>query len=118
MEATPKFFTVKELCEGFVYSESEQKGLFGLAGKLTIQPEYQRNYIYCENDSRAEAAVIDSVLKKYPLGVLYFNKKEDGTLEVLDGQQRITSLGRFLTDKFSIRYYYCPLNRKVVRPTP
>lgn len=63
MEAIPKFFTVKELCEGFVYSESEQKGLFGLAGKLTIQPEYQRNYIYCENDSRAEAAVIDSVLK-------------------------------------------------------
>ena len=45
MEAIPKFFTVKELCEGFVYSESEQKGLFGLAGKLTIQPEYQRNYI-------------------------------------------------------------------------
>lgn len=104
MEAIPKFFTVKELCEGFVYSESEQKGLFGLAGKLTIQPEYQRNYIYCENDSRAETAVIDSVLKKYPLGVLYFNKKEDGTLEVLDGQQRITSLGRFLTGKFSIRY--------------
>lgn len=104
MEAIPKFFTVKEHCEGFVYSESEQKGLFGLAGKLTIQPEYQRNYIYCENDSRAEAAVIDSVLKKYPLGVFYFNKKEDGTLEVLDGQQRITSLGRYLTDKFSIRY--------------
>lgn len=104
MEAIPKFFTVKELCEGFVYSESEQKGLFGLAGKLTIQPEYQRNYIYCENKSRAEAAVIDSVLKKYPLGVLYFNKKEDGTLEVLDGQQRITSLGRYLTDKFSIQY--------------
>ena len=64
MEAIPKFFTVKELCEGFVYSESEQKGLFGLAGKLTIQPEYQRNYIYCENDSRAEAAVIDSVLQQ------------------------------------------------------
>lgn len=63
MEAIPKFFTVKELFEGFVYSESEQKGLFGLAGKLTIQPEYQRNYIYCENESRAEAAVIDSVLK-------------------------------------------------------
>lgn len=104
MEAIPKFFTVKELCEGFVYSESEQKGLFGLAGKLTIQPEYQRNYIYCENKSRAEAAVIDSVLKKYPLGVFYFNKKEDGTLEVLDGQQRITSLGRYLTDKFSIQY--------------
>lgn len=38
------------------------------------------------------------------MGVLYFNKKEDGTLEVLDGQQRITSLGRFLTGKFSIRY--------------
>ena len=38
--------TVREICEGFVYNELEGKGLFGLAGKLTIQPEYQRNYIY------------------------------------------------------------------------
>lgn len=102
MEATLHEYTVKELCEGFTYSDLDGKGLYGLAGKLTIQPEYQRNYLYCESNSEKEIAVIDSVLKKYPLGLLYFNKLPDGRLEVLDGQQRITSLGRYLTGKFSI----------------
>ena len=37
--------TIKEICEGFVYNEFEGKGLFGLSGKLVIQPEYQRNYL-------------------------------------------------------------------------
>ena len=40
--------TVGDLCEGFTYNEFEGKGLFGLAGKLTIQPEYQRNYTYAD----------------------------------------------------------------------
>lgn len=101
MKAELKIYTVKELCEGFTYSELDGKGLYGLAGKLTIQPEYQRNYLYCESKGEKEIAVIDSVLKKYPLGLLYFNKLSNGQLEVLDGQQRITSLGRYLIGKFS-----------------
>jgi 5-methylcytosine-specific restriction endonuclease McrA len=92
--------TVKDICNGFVYSELEEKGLFGLSGKLTIQPEYQRNYIYA--DGKREAAVIDSILKGYPLGLIYFNKVSENAFEVLDGQQRITSLGRFVTNKFAI----------------
>jgi 5-methylcytosine-specific restriction endonuclease McrA len=79
----------------------EGKGLFGLSGKLTIQPEYQRNYIYAEEGK--EAAVIESVLKGYPIGLIYFNKVSGDKFEVLDGQQRITSLGRFITDKFAIK---------------
>ena len=102
METELKIYTVKELCEGFSYSETDGKGLYGLSGKLTIQPEYQRNYLYSENKSEKEVAVINSVLKKYPLGLLYFNKLPDGRLEVLDGQQRITSLGRYLIGKFSV----------------
>ena len=101
MKTERKIYTVKELCEGFVYNSLEEKGLYGLAGKLTIQPEYQRNYLYAEDNGKMELAVIDSVVKGYPLGVMYFNKRKDGQLEVLDGQQRITSLGRFCTDKFS-----------------
>ena len=92
--------TVKAICDGFVYNELEGKGLFGLSGKLTIQPEYQRNYIYAEE--KREAGVIESVLKEYPIGLIYFNKIGKDTFEVLDGQQRITSLGRFITDKFAI----------------
>ncbi|NUQ57231.1 MAG: DUF262 domain-containing protein [Candidatus Paceibacter sp.] len=95
--------TVKDICEGFVYNELEGKGLFGLSGKLTIQPEYQRNYIYASDGGKREMAVIESVLKGYPIGLIYFNKVSEYNLEVLDGQQRITSLGRFITDKFAIK---------------
>ena len=93
-------WTVGDICQGFVYNEYEGKGLFGLNGKLTIQPEYQRHYIY--NDGKKDIAVIDSLLKGYPLGLIYFNLTPAGQLEVLDGQQRITSFGRFVTDKFPI----------------
>ncbi|PKP46230.1 MAG: HNH endonuclease [Bacteroidetes bacterium HGW-Bacteroidetes-11] len=93
--------TVAAICEGFVYNELEGKGLFGLSGKLTIQPEYQRNYIYA--DGKKDVAVIDSILKGYPLGLIYLNKVSDNNLEVLDGQQRITSFGRFVTNKFAVK---------------
>ena len=95
--------TVKDICEGFVYNELEGKGLFGLFGKLTIQPEYQRNYIYASDGGKREVAVIESLLKGYPIGLIYFNKVSENNLEVLDGQQRITSVGRFVTDKFAIK---------------
>ncbi len=95
--------TIKDICDGFEYNELEGKGLFGFAGKLTIQPEYQRNYIYASDGGKREAAVVDSLLKNYPIGVIYFNKVSEDKLEVLDGQQRITSVGRFVTDKFAIK---------------
>jgi 5-methylcytosine-specific restriction endonuclease McrA len=95
--------TVRDICDGFVYNELEGKGLFGLSGKLTIQPEYQRNYIYAADGGKRESAVIESVLKGYPLGLIYFNKIPGERFEVLDGQQRITSIGRFVSDKFTIK---------------
>lgn len=95
--------TVADICAGFVYNQLEGKGLFGLSGKLTIQPEYQRNYIYKDIDGgKKEQSVIESLLKLYPLGLIYFNKVAENRFEVLDGQQRITSIGRFVTNKFAI----------------
>lgn len=93
-------FTVRQVTKGFVYNDYEGKGLYGLDGTLVIQPEYQRNYIY--GDGIKDVAVIDSLLMGYPLGLLYFNKT-NASLEVLDGQQRITSVGRFVTGKFAIK---------------
>ena len=89
-------WTVGDICEGFLYDKNEEKGLFGLGGQLIIQPEYQRNYIY--GDGRRDVAVVDSLLRGYPLGLIYFVKNDDGKYEVLDGQQRITSFGRFVND--------------------
>ena len=93
--------TIKEICNGFTYNELEGKGLFGLSGKLTIQPEYQRNYIYA--DGVKDVAVIDSIIKGYPLGILYFVKTGEDSYEVLDGQQRITSFGRYVIGKFAVK---------------
>lgn len=101
MLTTLKTYTVQDICNGFVYNELEGKGLFGLGGKLTIQPEYQRNYIYA--DGKKDVAVIQSILKGYPLGLIYFNKVADDKFEVLDGQQRITSIGRYVTGKFAVK---------------
>jgi hypothetical protein len=101
MNTTLRKYTVEQICDGFLYNEIEGKGLFGLSGTLTIQPEYQRNYIYA--DGKRDVGVIESLLKGYPLGLIYFNKRADGGLEVLDGQQRITSFGRFVTNKFAVK---------------
>lgn len=106
MKTELKIYTVEQLCDGFEYNELEGKGLYGLSGQLTIQPEYQRNYIYAE--CKKDVAVIESVLKGYPLGLIYFNRNKDfkspqTEFEVLDGQQRITSLGRFIKNKFAVK---------------
>lgn len=93
--------SVENICKGFVYNELEGKGLFGWGGKLTIQPEYQRNYIYA--DGKKDVAVVRSLMSGYPLGLIYFVKTADGRYEVLDGQQRITSFGRFLTGKLAVK---------------
>lgn len=99
MKTELKHYDIKEIVEGFTYNELEGRGLYGLAGRLTIQPEYQRNYIYA--DGKRDVAVITSLLKGYPLGLIYFNVAGE-QFEVLDGQQRITSIGRFVTGKFAI----------------
>lgn len=87
-------WTVADICKGFIFDRNENKGLFGLDGDLIIQPEYQRNYIY--GDGKKDVAVVESLLKKYPIGLIYFVKNKDGKYEVLDGQQRITSFARFI----------------------
>lgn len=91
-------WTVGDICKGFIYDKNENKGLFGLDGKLIIQPEYQRNYIY--GDGKKDVAVIESLLKGYPLGLIYFVLNADGMYEVLDGQQRITSFARFVNQSW------------------
>lgn len=103
-----KHYTIRELLKGFQYNELEGKGLFGLSGALTIQPEYQRNYIYA--DGKKDVAVIESLLAGYPLGLLYFNETPHGQLEVLDGQQRITSIGRFVEGKFAVTQKGMPMS--------
>lgn len=104
---TLRQITIGEFCEGFEYNSEENKGLYGLGGKVIIQPPYQRNYIYNDGKGR-DAAVIRSLLRGCPIGLMYLveneeaEDEEEGQLEVLDGQQRTTSIGRFVCTPFSI----------------
>ena len=110
--------TVRDICKGFTFDKNEGKGLFGMDGQLIIQPEYQRNYIY--DKSGKDVAVIQSLMDGYPLGLLYFVQTPDGKYEVLDGQQRITSFGRYVNstypfavnDSFGNPRYFDSLSRE------
>ena len=62
MHTELSIYTIEELCEGFVYNELEGKGLYGLAGQLTIKPEYQRHYLYADAGGQKEIDVVDSVV--------------------------------------------------------
>ena len=113
MKATLAPRTIREIVTGFTYDENEGKGLHGLSGRLVIQPAYQRNYLY--GDGKRDKKVIQSVLQGYPLGLIYFNVVDTVTglntgtqkmLEILDGQQRVTSLGRFYNGLFSVEDPY------------
>ena len=106
MKLTLTTYSVADLTAGFVYDENAGKGLYGLNGKLTIQPEYQRNYVYANGGK--DVAVIESLLEGLPIGLMYLVRTPSGQLEVLDGQQRITSIGRFMTCQLSAanRYFH------------
>lgn len=89
---------VRELVEG--YKDNAEEGVVGYNGKLDIRPPYQREFIYKD---KQRDAVIDTILKGFPLNVMYWAKNENG-FEVLDGQQRTISVCLYVNDDFSIIY--------------
>ena len=92
---------IKEVFDG--YSDSAEEGVFGYGGRLDIRPKYQREFVY---DDKKRNAVIDTIRKGYPLNVMYWAEKSDGTFEILDGQQRTISFCRYLEGDFSIDNKY------------
>ena len=93
---------VRDLCEG--YTNDPEEGVSGMNGKLNIRPQYQREFVY---DEEQRSLVIDSVRKGYPLSVMYWAENpEDGTFEVIDGQQRTISICDFINQAFSVDYRF------------
>ena len=88
---------VSQLCEDF--EDNAEAGVVGYGGKLDIRPPYQREFIYKD---KQRDAVIDTVRKDYPLNVMYWAVREDGKLEVIDGQQRTLSICQYVNGDFSI----------------
>ena len=101
-------FTVRMLCEGYTNDDdgTTTDKVRGYDGKLNIRPAYQRNSVY---DARKRDAVIETILENCPLNTMYWVDNEDGTYEVLDGQQRILSICNFVYGKFSVRSRAFPI---------
>ena len=106
MKIEPKSIKVKDVFKG--YSDNGDDGVFAYGGMLAIRPPYQREFVY---DLEQSESVIHTVLKGFPLNVMYWVKTRNDHYEILDGQQRTLSIMRYLDHKFSIvldeQSYYC-----------
>ena len=71
-------------------------------GQLDLQPKFQREYVW---STRPElpSRLIESLLLEIPIPPIYFGKVADGRLEVIDGQQRLTALVNFVSNKAPLR---------------
>ncbi|MEJ5284733.1 MAG: DUF262 domain-containing protein [Brevinematales bacterium] len=101
MKIELKEITVKELTDG--YQDNQENGVVGFGGKLDIRPPYQREFIYKD---KQRDAVIDTVIKNFPLNVMYWAVREDGNFEVIDGQQRTISLCQYVQGDFAFKNRY------------
>jgi len=99
MKIELKEITIKEAANGYINNDEE--GVVGFGGKLNIRPKYQREFVY-KDDKRN--AVIETIRRNFPLNVMYWAKNEDGTFEVLDGQQRTVSFCEYIEKKFSMDF--------------
>lgn len=98
MEVKLKPITVRMLTNR--YEDRGEDGVFGFNGKLDVRPPYQREFVY---GSEKRNAVIDSVLKGYPLNVMYWAVLGRGRFEIIDGQQRTISICKYVANDFSYK---------------
>ena len=87
------------------YIDNNEGGVIGYGGKLDIRPPYQREFIY--NDKQRDA-VITTLKNDFPLNVMYWAVREDGTFEIIDGQQRTISICQYVEGDFAYdgRYFF------------
>jgi hypothetical protein len=90
--------TVRELYDG--YEDNDEEGVIGFGGKLDIRPKYQREFIY---SGQKRKSVIDTLYKGFPLNVMYWAVKSDGTFELMDGQQRTISICQYIQGDYFVR---------------
>ena len=97
MKIEPKQITVRDIFDS--YADNGDDGVFAYGGRLAIRPAYQREFVY---DQAQAEAVIQTVLKNFPLNVMYWVRIGEDQYEVLDGQQRTLSVMQYLKHQFPV----------------
>lgn len=103
MKIEMKQITVRDLIKD--YQDSAESGVRAYGGLLDVRPPYQREFVYKD---KQRDAVIETVCQGFPLNVMYWAKRDDGTFEVIDGQQRTISLCQYAIGDFAylMRYFH------------
>ncbi len=69
-------------------------------GTYILNPDFQRDFLW---DVPTQSKLIESILMRIPLPVLYLAENDDGKVVVVDGLQRLTTFQHFLADKLKLR---------------
>ena len=101
MDIKPIKVSIRDLVEG--YSDKGEGGVTAYGGKLDVRPAYQREFIYKD---KQRDAVIKTINQGYPLNVMYWSQREDGTFEIIDGQQRTVSICQYVNGDFALNFRY------------
>lgn len=64
--------------------------------EIDLSPDFQRDYVWKQ---RQRTRLIESILLGIPLPAFYFNQDKDGTYQVVDGVQRLSTISLFMRDK-------------------
>jgi hypothetical protein len=105
MKVELKKVTIKELVVG--YKDRDSEGVVGYNGLLDIRPPYQREFVY---DLKKSQAVLETVMNNLPLNTMYWVDNQNGTFEVLDGQQRTISICKFVNGDLATKndqFFHC-----------
>lgn len=81
------------------YSNDPNNGVYAYHGKLNVRPPYQREFRY---DTKQQQAVVETILKGFPLNIMYWSVTDDGEYEMIDGQQRTLSICGYYKHEFNI----------------
>lgn len=65
-------------------------------GELNLQPDYQRKFVW---DKKTMSKFIESLLLSIPIPTIFLAENNDDTFEVIDGQQRLTTIFAFMKSK-------------------
>ena len=93
--------TVRDLTQG--YEDNAENGVRAYGGRLDVRPPYQREFVYKD---KQRDAVIDTLTRGFPLNVMYWAVRDDGTYEIIDGQQRTISICQYVNGDFAYLFRY------------
>lgn len=71
--------------------------------QIFIDKEFQRGLVWKKEQ---KAKFLDSILRGYPIPTVILSKEDNLTYSVLDGQQRLNTIFRFLRNKIILPNYY------------